>query len=67
MEPDRIAELLEPFLSSGSESPALSVNQVESISIYIDLLLRWNARVNLTSVREPEEIVTRPTFPRVGA
>jgi len=59
MEPDRIAELLEPFLSSGSESPALSVNQVESISIYIDLLLRWNARVNLTSVREPEEIVTR--------
>ena len=59
MEPDRIAELLEPFLSSGSESPALSVNQVQSISIYVDLLMRWNARMNLTSVREPEEIVTR--------
>jgi 16S rRNA (guanine527-N7)-methyltransferase len=56
MEPDRIAELLVPFLGAGSE---LSVAQVHSISIYIDILLRWNARVNLTAVRQPEEIVTR--------
>ncbi len=27
--------------------------------MYIDLLLRWNARVNLTAVREADEIVTR--------
>lgn len=27
--------------------------------MYIDLLLRWNARINLTAVREPEQIVTR--------
>ena len=27
--------------------------------MYIDLLLRWNARVNLTAVRDPEDIVTR--------
>jgi 16S rRNA (guanine527-N7)-methyltransferase len=27
--------------------------------MYIDLLLRWNTRINLTAVREPEEIVTR--------
>ena len=26
---------------------------------YIDLLLKWNARINLTAVREPREIVTR--------
>jgi 16S rRNA (guanine527-N7)-methyltransferase len=26
---------------------------------YLDLLLRWNARLNLTAVREPEEIVRR--------
>ncbi|MGA8272768.1 MAG: 16S rRNA (guanine(527)-N(7))-methyltransferase RsmG, partial [Candidatus Sulfotelmatobacter sp.] len=26
---------------------------------YIDILLRWNARVNLTAIRDPEEIVTR--------
>jgi len=27
--------------------------------MYIDLLLRWNARINLTAIRQPEEIVTR--------
>jgi 16S rRNA (guanine527-N7)-methyltransferase len=27
--------------------------------MYVDLLLRWNARINLTSVRQPEAIVTR--------
>jgi 16S rRNA (guanine527-N7)-methyltransferase len=32
---------------------------LENISIYIDVLLRWNARINLTAVREEEEIVTR--------
>jgi len=38
---------------------ALSSAQLEAISIYIDLLLHWNARINLTAVRQPEEIVTR--------
>jgi 16S rRNA (guanine527-N7)-methyltransferase len=32
---------------------------VKDISTYIDILLRWNSRVNLTSVRDPEDIVTR--------
>ncbi|HET9283452.1 MAG TPA: 16S rRNA (guanine(527)-N(7))-methyltransferase RsmG [Candidatus Angelobacter sp.] len=27
--------------------------------MYIDLLLKWNARINLTAVRDPEEMVTR--------
>lgn len=27
--------------------------------LYLDLLLRWNARTNLTAVREPEAIVVR--------
>src|SRR5207248_4420990 len=26
---------------------------------YLDLLLKWNARINLTSVRDPQEILTR--------
>ena len=59
MEPDRIPELLAPFLGSGSARQALSVTQVNHISMYIDILLRWNARINLTSLRQPEEIVTR--------
>ena len=55
MEPSQIAELLRPFLEA-NPLPPVSLNQ---ISMYIDLLLRWNARVNLTAVRTPEEIVTR--------
>ncbi len=29
------------------------------ISMYIDILVRWNARMNLTAVRDEDEIVTR--------
>jgi 16S rRNA (guanine527-N7)-methyltransferase len=50
----RIAALLEPFLEQSLPSSTL-----DQISIYIDLLLRWNARINLTAIRHPEEIVTR--------
>ncbi len=42
-----------------AEPVALSLEQLDQISIYIDLLLGWNARINLTAVRTPEEIVTR--------
>ena len=38
---------------------ALSPAQLEHISIYIDILVRWNSRINLTAIRTPEEIVTR--------
>jgi 16S rRNA (guanine527-N7)-methyltransferase len=67
----RIAELLQPFLSpisnprhserdsSREESAVLSPTQLQSISTYIDILIRWNARINLTAIRNPEEIVTR--------
>jgi len=57
MEEARIAELLAPFL--GDDEAGISSAQLWSISIYIDILLRWNARINLTAVRNPEEIVTR--------
>jgi len=65
MHPARIAELLQPFLSSPchserSEEPAvLSATQLQSISTYIDILLHWNTRINLTAIRNEEEIVTR--------
>jgi 16S rRNA (guanine527-N7)-methyltransferase len=61
MEASRIAELLQPFLESAETAGPCSLgeNQLKHISIYIDILLRWNARVNLTAVRLPEDIVTR--------
>jgi len=70
MHPARIAELLRPFLGSNlptchseersDEEPAvLSPAQLLDISTYIDLLIRWNARINLTAIRDPEAIVAR--------
>ncbi len=60
MNDTRIAELLEPFLSDNRRrTAALAPSQVRLISMYVNLLLRWNDRVNLTAIREPEEIVTR--------
>jgi 16S rRNA (guanine527-N7)-methyltransferase len=47
-----IAALLEPYLVP----PAAILPQ---LSAYLDLLLKWNARTNLTAIREPEEIVRR--------
>jgi 16S rRNA (guanine527-N7)-methyltransferase len=56
----RIAELLRPFLEDAN-SPPLREGSIfyERISMYVDILLRWNARINLTAIRDSEEIVTR--------
>ena len=37
----------------------LSQGVLDQLSTYLDLLLRWNARTNLTAIRDPEEIVRR--------
>lgn len=47
-----IARLLQPFIE-------LDELRLAAISKYIDLLLKWNARINLTAIRAPEEIVER--------
>lgn len=52
LKPQQIAELLRPFIE-------LKEEQASNTLMYINLILKWNARVNLTSVRRPEEIVTR--------
>jgi 16S rRNA (guanine527-N7)-methyltransferase len=65
LETVRIAELLAPYLapagacSAQNLPPPLTDEQLNNISIYINILLRWNSRINLTAVREPEEIVRR--------
>jgi 16S rRNA (guanine527-N7)-methyltransferase len=58
MNPAQIAELLQPFLGEADDQ-RLTTNGLLNISTYIDLLLRWNARINLTAIRNEEEIVTR--------
>ena len=55
METARIAELLRPFTTGAP----LSSQVIGQLKLYLDLLLRWNTHINLTAVREPEQIVTR--------
>lgn len=55
MDPARIASLLAPFLAPDS----LTEQQLAQVSTYLDLLLKWNARINLTAVRRLEEIIPR--------
>jgi len=47
-----IARLLGPFIQ-------LDEMRLAAISKYIDLLIKWDARINLTAIRAPEEIVQR--------
>jgi 16S rRNA (guanine527-N7)-methyltransferase len=48
-----IADLLAPYL------PDLPAALLPKFSAYLNLLLKWNARTNLTAIRDPEEIVRR--------
>jgi 16S rRNA (guanine527-N7)-methyltransferase len=48
-----IADLLVPYL------PDATATLLSQLSIYLDLLLKWNARTNLTAIRDPREIVRR--------
>jgi 16S rRNA (guanine527-N7)-methyltransferase len=49
---ERIGELLEPYLAVPQEL-------LPKLAAYLDLLARWNARTNLTAIRNPEEMVRR--------
>lgn len=52
MDTSVIAQLLGPYIQ-------LDESRLFAISKYIDLLMKWNARINLTAIREPEEMVQR--------
>lgn len=48
-----VRKLLAPF------DVSLSDETVDGLLIYLDLLLRWNQKINLTSIGTPEECITR--------
>ena len=68
---DEIGGLLKPYLNGliatygdvdGNSSPDLEVAWPAvygQLAVYLELLLKWNARMNLTAIRKPEEIVRR--------
>lgn len=43
----------------GLDAVGLDARAVAQFEAYLTLLLKWNARINLTATREPEEIVRR--------
>jgi 16S rRNA (guanine527-N7)-methyltransferase len=59
----RIHDLIQPYLAASItiESTYITDSKelTQKLSLYLDLLLKWNARTNLTAIRAPEEIVTR--------
>lgn len=54
MSTSQIRELLSPYL----QEPASEL-LCEKAARYLDLLNHWNSRINLTAVREPEQVVQR--------
>ena len=56
MSEKEIEILLHPFLLEGAVLPAPLYGQ---LAHYLELLLKWNARTNLTAIRDPEEMVRR--------
>ena len=62
--PDSIAELLHPYIGFPigrvEGAPIEEVNWPEIYSqlvVYLELILKWNARINLTAIHTPGEIV----------
>ena len=54
MTADRLQKLLAPFVRT-----PLAADQYAQLLTYLELLLKWNAKTNLTAVRDPEQIVQR--------
>lgn len=53
LDPVAVRQLLSPF------DLFLSAETIDKLLIYLDLLVRWNRKINLTSIEAAEECVTR--------
>lgn len=52
---ESIAEQLTPYIRQAVVPTGL----YSQLAVYLELILKWNARINLTAIREPREIVRR--------
>jgi 16S rRNA (guanine527-N7)-methyltransferase len=57
--PESIATLLHPYLQAAPPQDANWPQITAQLTLYLTLILKWNARTNLTAIRTPEEIVRR--------
>jgi 16S rRNA (guanine527-N7)-methyltransferase len=58
MDEQRIGDRLNALLLSASLLP-LDPNQTAALELYLSLILRWNARTNLTAIRDVDGILAR--------
>ena len=71
LKPAEIAKLLAPYLSgpayglqaecevASTAGCQPSLKMFEQLEVYLELIMRWNARTNLTAIRRRDEIVSR--------
>ncbi len=55
----RLRELLTPYVQGLPDGVEMADGMYGQLEAYLELLVRWNARTNLTAIREPEEMVRR--------
>jgi 16S rRNA (guanine527-N7)-methyltransferase len=54
-----IGALVAPYLVESGGGEAAGEELLGGLESYLELLVRWNARTNLTAIREPAEMVRR--------
>jgi 16S rRNA (guanine527-N7)-methyltransferase len=59
LDPEQIGELLRPYIANAPPAAADWPRIYGQLATYLKLILKWNARTNLTGIRSPEEIVRR--------
>jgi 16S rRNA (guanine527-N7)-methyltransferase len=63
MTAEEIGGLLDPYVGfAGAAAPAMHTDWPRvyaQLAVYLELILKWNAKTNLTAIREPEAIVRR--------
>lgn len=65
LDDERILRLLRPYLETGPAAAVAGLTPqrqqalVAALGQYLDLLVRWNERTNLTAIRQPEQMVQR--------
>jgi 16S rRNA (guanine527-N7)-methyltransferase len=57
--PEQIGELLRPYTADATPVHMDWRRVYDQLGAYLALILKWNAKVNLTAIRSPEEIVRR--------
>ncbi len=55
LSPDAVASLLNPYVGATPVPPII----YDQLNDYLELILKWNSRINLTAIRDPEQIVRR--------